>query len=140
MSKAFLAVSVGCLLLIASHPVAAQQLQQLGQALRSEERVDSLFRANFLSFQEKIDKRQPLTRSEAGFAYVVDLLSGRDFFPLTDWSGVPQLTDKGLVAAQKWYNAHKSHIEWAKMQRGLMLIAAPLTDEATAELEALKIK
>jgi hypothetical protein len=140
MSKAFLAHSIGALLLITSRPVAAQQLQQPSQALVLAGKVDSTFSANFLSFQQKAHKHQPLSSSEAAFAYVVDLLSGQDFFPPTDWSSVPQLSAKGLVAAQKWYRATRSRIEWAKLQRGLELIAAPLTDEAAAELVALKIK
>ncbi|MGI4759559.1 MAG: hypothetical protein ACRYF0_02545 [Janthinobacterium lividum] len=140
MSKVFLAILIGALLLAPNQPVAAQQLQQPSQVLKPEESVDSTFRANFLSFQERIDNQQPLSSNEAGFAYVVDLLSGQDFFPPTDWSGVPQLTDKGLVAAQKWYRASKRRIEWTKLQRGLVLMTAPLTDEAADELLALKIK
>lgn len=108
------------------------------QRLITQEKVDSTFHVNFRSLRNKLIKHQHLSSSEMRFVYVVSFMSGIDF-NLETYSGEPLLTRRKLQQFENWYGRYKSRIEWLKLQRGLLLIAAPPTDETSSELEALRI-
>jgi hypothetical protein len=126
--------------LILCYSAKAQQHTKSAHSLTPAEKVDSAFSNNFFSIEKNLAKHQPPSLSESRFIYVLGFLSGQSFFPIKDYSGVPQLNQKDLLEAKEWYRLNRSRIKWPKLKRGFELISAIPTDETVAELEALKIK
>jgi hypothetical protein len=125
---------------ILCYSAQAQQHTNSTHSLTPAEKVDSAFNANFFSIEKRLAKHQPPSLSESHFIYVLGFLSGQSFFPIKNYSGVPQLNQKDLLEAKEWYRFTRSRIEWSKLKRGFELMSAIPTDEKIAELEALKIR